>query len=55
MIIVNSVELVNDVSNEKRFFKSVVGPLQLVRNAIGDGLFTVRPSHSLRVRYSPDA
>ena len=39
---VNTAELVNDVSNEKKFYKSVVGPLQLVRNGVGDGLFTVR-------------
>ena len=46
-VVVSTVELVNEVSDEKRFSKSVVGPLMLVRNAIGDGLFTVR-YHPLR-------
>lgn len=41
----------NDVSDDKKFYKTVIGPLMLVRNAIGDGLFTVRlhcPRHAYR-------
>ncbi|KAJ3553744.1 hypothetical protein NM688_g3453 [Phlebia brevispora] len=38
--VVSTVELVNDVSDDKKFSKSVIGPLVLVRNAVGDGLFT---------------
>jgi cytochrome P450/NADPH-cytochrome P450 reductase len=35
-----SVELANELCDEKRFCKSVSGPLEQVRNGIGDGLFT---------------
>lgn len=34
----------NELSNEKRFEKAVVGALEQVRNGMGDGLFTVRLS-----------
>ena len=37
----STVELVNEASDEKKFSKTVTGPLVLVRNAVGDGLFTV--------------
>lgn len=36
----------NDVSDDKKFYKNMSGPLLLVRNGVGDGLFTV----SLAVR-----
>ena len=35
-----SVDLVDELCDEKRFCKSVSGPLEQVRNGIGDGLFT---------------
>lgn len=31
----------NDVSDDKKFYKNMSGPLLLVRNGVGDGLFTV--------------
>ena len=40
-IIVASYELQNELSNEKRFQKTVIGALQQVRNGMGDALFTV--------------
>ncbi|KAF7794903.1 hypothetical protein EIP86_006046 [Pleurotus ostreatoroseus] len=39
-VVVSTVELVNEASDEKKFSKTVTGPLVLVRNAVGDGLFT---------------
>lgn len=41
-MVVTSYKLVNEVSDEKRFHKSVSAPLREVRNLVGDGLFTVR-------------
>lgn len=42
-IIVGSVELLNEVCDEKRFVKTVsAGGLLQVRNLTGDGLFTAR-------------
>ncbi|KIX00596.1 uncharacterized protein Z518_09661 [Rhinocladiella mackenziei CBS 650.93] len=38
--IVSSVELLNEICDESRFCKTVSGPLQEVRNGVGDGLFT---------------
>ena len=37
---VSSVELLNEICDEKRFHKAVEGSLAQVRNGIGDGLFT---------------
>lgn len=37
---VNSVELLDELCDEKRFCKSVSGALEQIRNGIGDGLFT---------------
>jgi cytochrome P450 / NADPH-cytochrome P450 reductase len=34
--------LVNEVSDEKRFKKTIRASLNQVRNLVGDGLFTVR-------------
>ena len=42
MFVVNTAKLMNEVSDDKKFFKHMSGPLVLVRNAVGDGLFTVR-------------
>ncbi|KAI0676431.1 fatty acid hydroxylase [Trametes maxima] len=42
-IIVSSYELQNELSNDKRFQKAVVGALEEVRNGMGDGLFTAYP------------
>lgn len=39
-IFINTVELVNDISDDKKFSKSVTAGLIQVRNAIGNGLFT---------------
>lgn len=38
---VTTRELLNELCNEKRFFKGVGSALREVRNAVGDGLFTV--------------
>ena len=38
---VSSYDLVNEVSDEKRFSKKVAVAVEQVRNGIGDGLFTV--------------
>jgi cytochrome P450 / NADPH-cytochrome P450 reductase len=38
--VVSSVELLNELCDEKRFCKVVSGPLEQVRNGTGDGLFT---------------
>ncbi|KAJ7218356.1 fatty acid hydroxylase [Mycena pura] len=43
LICVSSYALSNEVSDEKRFQKRVVGALQEVRNLVGDGLFTAQP------------
>ena len=37
---VSSAELLNELCDEKRFNKSLSGPLLQVRNGVGDGLFT---------------
>ncbi|KAI0655429.1 bifunctional P-450/NADPH-P450 reductase [Cubamyces menziesii] len=42
-IFINSYELQNELSDEKRFFKKIDFNLNEVRNAAGDGLFTARP------------
>ncbi|KAJ5908057.1 Oxidoreductase FAD/NAD(P)-binding [Penicillium taxi] len=39
-VVVSSYELVDEVCNEKRFTKAVVGPLKEIRNGTHDGLFT---------------
>jgi hypothetical protein len=49
LCVISTVELVNDVSDDKKFYKAVTGPLVLVRNAAGDGLFTVRSISRHRV------
>ena len=41
---INTHELLNEVSDEKRFRKHLSANLWEVRNALGDGLFTVRLS-----------
>lgn len=41
MVVVNTQELVNEVSDEKRFLKNMTPGLAQVRNVAGDGLFTV--------------
>ncbi|EXJ56269.1 uncharacterized protein A1O5_12725 [Cladophialophora psammophila CBS 110553] len=38
--IISSVELLNEICDEKRFCKSLSGPLEQVRNGVGSGLFT---------------
>lgn len=40
LVIVSGYELVNEISDEKRFDKSIRGGLRLVRRFGGDGLFT---------------
>src|SRR5262249_43396557 len=40
LVVVSSYDLVNELSDESRFDKSVRGALRLVRNFAGDGLFT---------------
>jgi len=40
---ISSVELLNEVCDEKRFCKSVSGALEEVRHGVGDGLFTAYP------------
>ena len=42
LVVVSSHELVNELSDEKRFDKTVRGALKLVRRFAGDGLFTAR-------------
>lgn len=42
MYVIGTASLQNDVSDDKKFYKAVSGPLVLTRNALGDGLFTVR-------------
>ncbi|EKM58057.1 uncharacterized protein PHACADRAFT_139651 [Phanerochaete carnosa HHB-10118-sp] len=53
MFVVSTAKLMNDVSDDKKFFKNINGPLFLVRNAVGDGLFTAyneEPNWSLAHR-----
>lgn len=40
VLMCNSYELQNELSDDKRFKKVVRGPLEQVRHATGDGLFT---------------
>ena len=40
LILVSSQELVNEVSDETRFHKTLAKPLAELRPAVGDGLFT---------------
>ncbi|KAI0631143.1 fatty acid hydroxylase [Trametes polyzona] len=42
-IFLTSYELQNEVSNDKRFQKAVIGALEQVRNGMGDALFTAHP------------
>src|SRR5262249_53393247 len=42
VVVVSSQELVNELSDEKRFDKNIRGALRLVRRFSGDGLFTAR-------------
>ena len=42
LIVLGSQELLHDVSDDKRYRKTVGGGLYEVRNAVKDGLFTVR-------------
>lgn len=42
---ISSYDLLNEISDEKRFIKKVGGALLEVRNGVGDGLFTVSHSH----------
>ena len=39
-VFLNSYELLDEISDEKKFYKNVGGPLTEVRNLGGDGLFT---------------
>lgn len=41
MYFCNSYQLVNELSNESRFKKSIGTSLTEVRSLVGDGLFTV--------------
>ncbi|TCD65595.1 hypothetical protein EIP91_002442 [Steccherinum ochraceum] len=43
LVVVNTHELVAEVSDEKRFMKKISPGLLEVRNAAGDGLFTAHP------------
>lgn len=42
MIVINSRDLLNEVSDETRFYKKIAANSNQLRNAAGDGLFTVR-------------
>ena len=44
LVIVSGYDLVNELSDEKRFDKAVRGPLRRVRAVAGDGLFTADTS-----------
>ena len=44
-VVITSQSLLNEVSDESRFRKKINGGLAQVRNATGDGLFTVRPTY----------
>ena len=39
-IVINSVELNEEICDDKRFCKAVAGPLERIRRGVGDGLFT---------------
>ena len=45
---VNSAALCADVSNDQKFSKSIGGPLVEIRALVGDGLFTVGYTISIR-------
>lgn len=51
-IFISSYNLVNEVSDEKRFRKKISAGLKQVRNAAGDGLFTVCAFVSFGLRNS---
>ena len=53
LIMLNEYEYLNELSDETRFKKSVTGPLVEVRNAAGDGLFTVSGKSSVSTYVSP--
>ncbi|KAF9812238.1 hypothetical protein IEO21_06278 [Rhodonia placenta] len=42
LLVISSYELVNECSDDKRFYKGIGGALGEVRNGVGDGLFTAR-------------
>ena len=42
-LFISTHELMNEVCDEKRFAKSVSGPLEQIRNGVADGLFTAYP------------
>src|SRR5437879_13064866 len=46
IVIVSGHDLVDELSDEKRFDKAVRGPLRRVRTVAGDGLFTADTSES---------
>ena len=46
-VYISSHELVNEVSDDKRFPKKVTAGLNEVRNGTGDGLFTVSRTYAL--------
>lgn len=48
VIVICTQELLHEVSDEKRFRKVISVSLNEVRNAIGDGLFTVSPVFILK-------
>lgn len=53
-LVVSSHGLQHELSDEKRFRKSVASALIQVRNGVGDGLFTVRKRlHTLFVAHCP--
>lgn len=39
-VVISSVELMDEFCDEKRFVKAVRGPLEEIRSAVKDGLFT---------------
>lgn len=43
MIVINSAELVADISNDRKFPKALTGPFTFIRQLARDGLFTVSP------------
>ena len=47
-IIIASYEYWKDVCDESRFEKTTVGNLDMVRNILGDGLFTARSNEAVR-------
>ena len=40
-MVINSYDLLKDICDDKKFHKTIAGPLAEARNALGDGLFTV--------------